>query len=108
MVYDPFYKPVDGLSVENQIWPAGLDQVDFLIFTCPLTPDTQHMFNDETLAQLKPGVRVVNVSRGPVIKESALLKGLKDGTVYSAALDCLLYTSPSPRDATLSRMPSSA
>ena len=87
VVYDPFYKPVEGLSVENQIWPAGLDQVDFLIFTCPLTPDTQHMFNDETLAQLKPGVRVVNVSRGPVIKESALLKGLKDGTVYSAALD---------------------
>ncbi len=87
VVYDPFYKPVDGLSVENKIWPAGLDDVDFLIFTCPLTPDTHHMFNEATLSKLKPGVRIVNVSRGPVIKESALLKALKDGTVYSAALD---------------------
>ena len=86
-VYDPFYKPVKGLNVKNHIWPNGLDQVDFLIFTCPLTPETHHMFDESTLMKLKPGVRLVNVSRGPVVKESALLAGLKDETIYSAALD---------------------
>lgn len=96
-VYDPFYEPVDGLTVKNRTWPEGLGDIDFLVFTCPLTPDTLHMFNESTLAQLKPGVRVVNVARGPVIKESALLTGLKDGTVYSAALDVFEIEPLSPK-----------
>jgi D-3-phosphoglycerate dehydrogenase len=43
--------------------------------------------NESILGVLKPGVRVVNVSRGPLIKESALLKGLTTGVISSAALD---------------------
>ena len=45
------------------------------------------MFNDALLPKLKHGVRVVNVARGPVIKEAALLKALDSGLVHSAALD---------------------
>lgn len=87
VVYDPAYAPVEGLALEHAVWPDRLGEADFLIFTCPLNEGTRHMFNEETLARLKPGVRVVNVSRGPVIKESALLKGLETGVVHSAALD---------------------
>ena len=87
IAYDPFFKPVDGIEVEHAEWPNRLGEADFLIFTCPLTPDTRGMFNENTLPMLKKGVRVVNVARGPVIQESALLKGLNDGTVHSAALD---------------------
>lgn len=87
IAYDPYFKPVDGIDVEAAEWPNRLDEADFLIFTCPLTPDTRGMFNDGTLTRLKKGVRVVNVARGPVIQEAALLKGLRDGTVHSAALD---------------------
>ena len=85
--YDPFFEPVDGLPVGNRVWPDRIGEADFIIFTCPLTPDTKHMFNADILPRLKPGVRIVNVSRGPVIDETALIKGLKDGTIYSAALD---------------------
>ena len=45
------------------------------------------MFSSQILKALKPGVRVVNVGRGPVIKEKALLEGLESGVVHSAALD---------------------
>lgn len=85
-VYDPYYK-ADGQQVTPKEWPNGLGALDFLIFTCPLTPQTHHMFNHDILPRLKPGVRIVNVSRGPVINESSLIEGLNSGIVHSAALD---------------------
>jgi D-3-phosphoglycerate dehydrogenase len=45
------------------------------------------MFNRDLLPRLRPGVRVVNVSRGPVIDEAALIEALTSGLVHSAALD---------------------
>ena len=87
IAYDPFFKPVENLTVEHADWPNRIDEADLLIFTCPLTPTTNGMFNHELLASLKPGVRVVNVGRGPVIQEAALVEGLKSGRVHSAALD---------------------
>lgn len=86
-VYDPFFKPAAGLNVQNYAWPENIGEADFIVFTCPLTPDTQHMFNKDILPRLKKGVRIVNVSRGPVIDESALLEGLKSELIHSAALD---------------------
>lgn len=87
IAYDPMFRPAEGIPVENEEWPDRIGDADFLIFTCPLNAATRHMFNDSLLGKLKNGVRVVNVSRGPVIDERALLKGLGDGTVHSAALD---------------------
>ncbi len=87
IAYDPAYKPVPGLDAEIASWPERIGEADFLIFTCPLNEATRGMFNGELLGRLKPGVRVVNVSRGPVIDEAALLQGLDEGIVHSAALD---------------------
>jgi D-3-phosphoglycerate dehydrogenase len=87
IAYDPYFKADPELPVEHAAWPNRLNEADFVVFTCPLTADTKHMFNLEILPHLKPGVRIVNVARGPIIDEAALLKGLNDGTVYSAALD---------------------
>lgn len=87
IAYDPYYKADPSLDVEHASWPNRLNEADFVIFTCPLTPETHHMFNTKTLKFLKPGVRVVNVARGPIIEEQALISGLKNGLVYSAALD---------------------
>lgn len=86
-VYDPYYKPVVGLDVEVATWPEALNEADFIVFTCPLTDETHHMFNESTLPLLKPGVRIVNVARGAVISESALVEGLRCSIVHSAALD---------------------
>lgn len=87
IAYDPFFKPVQGLDVETAQWPSRLEEADFLVFTCPLTPDTRHMFNANILAKLKRGVRVVNVARGPIIDESALIDGFEQNIVGAAALD---------------------
>lgn len=85
--YDPAYTPVDGLDVTPMSWFEGVGDCDFLVFTAPLNKATHHMFNAEVLAECKDGVRIVNVGRGPVIQETALVKGLESGKVHSAALD---------------------
>lgn len=85
--YDPYFAPREDIPVEPRAWPESLESADFLVFTCPLTAETRHMFNAALLPRLKPGVRVVNVGRGPVIEEAALVEGLRSGAVHSAALD---------------------
>lgn len=85
-VYDPFYKE-DGQDVKPKTWPQGLGELDFLVFACPLNDDTRHLFNSAILPLLRRGVRVINVSRGPVIDEAALVTGLSEGIVHSIALD---------------------
>jgi D-3-phosphoglycerate dehydrogenase len=89
LAWDPgFTVPPAGLDVvEIAAWPDRIGEADFLAFTCALTPANQHMLNAQTLAKAKDGVRVVNVARGPLIDESALVAALKSEKVYSAALD---------------------
>ncbi len=87
IVYDPAFAPVDGLTVEAAAWPDRVGEADFLIFTCPLNAHTRGMFNAALVDKLKPGVRVVNVARGPVIQENVLIDALRSGRVHSAALD---------------------
>lgn len=100
VAYDPYYKRADGIDVESAEWPARLGEADFLVFTCPLNDATRGMFNDALIEKLKPGVRVVNVARGPVIVEAALLKALESGVVHSAALD-VFEVEPLPADSPL-------
>lgn len=99
-VYDPNYTPVDGLKVSPCNWPEALDAADFIVFTAPLNAATHHMFNHDVLTRVKPGVRIVNVGRGPLIDESALLKGLANGIIHSVALD-VFEVEPLPIDSPL-------
>lgn len=62
-------------------------QADIISFHLPLYANTHHTFNKQTLALLKPGVFVVNTSRGGLIDSAALLAGLNQGIVQGAALD---------------------
>ena len=64
-----------------------LAESDIISFHCKLTDETHHMLNAESIAKCKPGVRIVNVSRGGLIDEAALVSALKDGRVGCAALD---------------------
>lgn len=86
-VYDPFYQPVEGLDVEPRAWPDGVEEMDFLVFTAPLNDATRHMFDEAVLERVRPGVRIVNVGRGPLVREAALVAGLQSGRIHSAALD---------------------
>jgi D-3-phosphoglycerate dehydrogenase len=87
IAYDPYFQPDPALDVENATWPERLAEVDFVVLTCALTDSSRHMLNTETLARMKPGVRIINVGRGPLIDEPALIAALESGHVASAALD---------------------
>ena len=100
IAYDPFFENPSNMQVDVAEWPNRLEEADFLIFACPLTEKTQAMFNAGIVSRLKPGVRVVNVARGPVIVETALVEALKSGIVESAALD-VFEIEPLPSESTL-------
>ena len=86
IVYDPAVgnKKIDFSTAK---WPDGIEKVDFLVFTCALTLNNRHMLNSRVLERAKKGLRIVNVARGPLIDETALVDALNNGMVNSVALD---------------------
>lgn len=60
---------------------------DFVVVTCPLTAQTRHLFNEGSLGLMKPAAWLVNVGRGAVIDERALVAALKAGRIAGAMLD---------------------
>jgi phosphoglycerate dehydrogenase-like enzyme len=71
---------------------AGADDV---VVTLPLTPGTRHLLDAEALDRLRPGARIVDVSRGGVVDDVALLAALRSGALAAAALD-VFPTEPLP------------
>jgi phosphoglycerate dehydrogenase-like enzyme len=67
--------------------PELLGESDFIVLAAPLTPETEDMINETTLAQVKPGAWLINVARGRLIDEYALLRALRDGPLGGAVLD---------------------
>jgi D-3-phosphoglycerate dehydrogenase / 2-oxoglutarate reductase len=64
-----------------------LEDSDFVVVTCPLTPQTRHMFNRDTLALMKPTAWLINVGRGAVVQEQALVAALREKRIAGAMLD---------------------
>lgn len=64
-------------------------QSDIITFHTPAVPDTFHLVNRDTLASMKPGVILINMSRGTVVDTEALIEALESGRVGAAALDVL-------------------
>jgi D-3-phosphoglycerate dehydrogenase len=60
---------------------------DFVVLCTPLTPDTRHLMNERTLGLMRGGTFLVNVARGPLVDETALVAALDSGHVAAAALD---------------------
>tara|TARA_B100000575_G_scaffold86955_1_gene68806 strand:+ start:4743 stop:5687 length:945 start_codon:yes stop_codon:yes gene_type:complete len=85
--WDPYAKSVPDYVKLSDAFPESLNKCDFIVLACALTEENHHLIDESILDFLKPGVRLVNVSRGPLIKETALLKGLANGVITSAALD---------------------
>jgi D-3-phosphoglycerate dehydrogenase len=103
--YDPNFRPVEDLpSVCARTWPEGLSECTFLVLTCALTRENHHMVNADTLGMAQDGVRIVNVARGPLIDEAALVSALESGKVHSAALD-VFETEPLASDSPLRKFP---
>ena len=100
---DPVSVPAAALA------EAGVSQVNFetlitmadiIILACALTDENYHLLNAAAFAKMKKGVMVVNVARGPVIDEAALIDALKTGQVGCAGLD-VFETEPLPESSGL-------
>ena len=66
---------------------AALAQADYLILAVPLTPETEGMIGPDELRVMRPGSFLINVSRGKIVQEQALITSLKAGQIAGAALD---------------------
>ncbi len=105
IAYDPVAPREPGLAaVQRADWPQRIEEADFIVVTCSLTSSSRHMLDAAVLARARPGVRVVNVGRGPVIDEPALEAALASGRVYSAALD-VFEVEPLPMESPLRSHP---
>ena len=102
IAYDPYFEAVPELKVRSLPWSERIEEADFIVLTCALTPENKHMIDRDILTQVKPGVRIVNVARGPLIDETALNAALASGQVHSAALD-VFEVEPLPPDSPLRR-----
>ncbi|KAG6522804.1 hypothetical protein ZIOFF_019959 [Zingiber officinale] len=102
IAHDP-YTPAEkahALGVELVPFDKAISVADFISLHMPLTPTTAKVLNDETFAKMKKGVRIINVARGGVIDEDALVRALDNGTVAQAALD-VFTAEPPPKDSKL-------
>ena len=105
LVYDPFYKAVEGIApITAEQWPNRLNEADFIVLSCALTRENRHLLNNASLALCKNGVRIVSVSRGPLIDETALVTALQTGRVAGAALE-VAETEPLPAASPLRQFP---
>jgi phosphoglycerate dehydrogenase-like enzyme len=92
-----------------EIWspqrlPELLAIVDDLVLCAPLNDETRHMIGEQQLALMRPGGHLVNVGRGELVDEPALVAALHDGHLGAACLD-VFTTEPLPADSALWDMP---
>ncbi|MBV8794580.1 MAG: D-2-hydroxyacid dehydrogenase [Hyphomicrobiales bacterium] len=84
-------RPEPGLAdqvVTQADLAQALARADVVALTCPLTPETEGLIGAAALNALKPGALLINVARGKVVDQAALIAALADGRVRAAALDC--------------------
>lgn len=98
IAYDPLTS--EGAAADIGVGLRSLEELvaesDFLTVHVPLGDQTRHLVGADLLSRAKPGLRVLNVARGGVVDEAALLEALESGTVGGAALDVFESEPPAP------------
>lgn len=84
--------PREG-DLGNDEWRARLDEFDWVVLIVPSTPETKGMFGAAEMAAMKPGAGLVNIARGDVIDQDALVSAIRTGHLGGAYLD---VTDPEP------------
>ncbi len=88
LAHDPYPNPeAVQLGVHYCSLVDLLQQSDIVTLHCPLTPQTHHLINNQTIAQMKPGVMLVNTSRGALLDTPAVIDALKSGHIRYLGLD---------------------
>jgi len=104
--FDPFISAQKAKHLGVELKP-GLEEVlkesDFITLHVPRTKETHHMIGKDQLKIIKEGARIINVSRGGVVDEAALVDAIREGRVAGAALD--VFEKEPPLDNPLCTMP---
>lgn len=87
LVFSRTPKKWDAPNIHSASLDELLKQSDFVSIHCPLTPETKHLINKDTLKFMKPTAFIINTSRGSIIKETDLIEALQNKTIAGAALD---------------------
>jgi phosphoglycerate dehydrogenase-like enzyme len=95
--------PVDELHPPGML-PALLARCDWLVIACPLTPATRGLINAGMIARLPRGARVINIARGEIVDQTALIAALNSAHLAGAYLD-VFETEPLPAGSPLWNMP---
>ncbi len=92
LAYDPFVWSTED-ETELVEWDQVLAESHVLSLHAPLAPDTTGILNDDSIAQCREGVVVINCARGGLVDHDALVRGLDSGHIWAAGLD---VTEPEP------------
>ncbi|MFI5046543.1 MAG: NAD(P)-dependent oxidoreductase [Acidimicrobiia bacterium] len=84
--------PVAGITMVSSLTEL-LERADHVVVAAPATPDTRHLIGAEELALMQPTAHLVNIARGTLVDQDALLAALDDGRLAAASLD---VTEPEP------------
>ena len=84
--------PAKGRDTADAVHSVGelkslLPEADFVALTCPLTKETENLLDADAFAQMKPSAYLVNVARGPVVDEAALIEALAARRIAGAGID---------------------
>ena len=108
-VEPPWRLPGSGTAAPDRLYDPSdikslLKESDYVVLCAPYTPQTHHMINAETLAVMKPTAVLVNVGRGNLVDEPALIEVLKAGKIRGAGLD-VYSQEPLPPSSPLWKLP---
>jgi phosphoglycerate dehydrogenase-like enzyme len=85
-------------------WKELLPEAEFVVIATPLTPETKGMIDVETLRLFRPDSYLINIARGAIVDESALIQALQEGWIAGAALDTV-FIEPLPAESPLWTLP---
>jgi D-3-phosphoglycerate dehydrogenase len=102
IAHDPYAAPDADSGVEAVELPELLARSDYVSLHCPLTDATRGLIGTDALVAMRPTAYLLNLSRGPVVDQAALVHALTEGQIAGAALDVLAVEPPDPDDPILS------
>lgn len=106
IAFDPYIS--DEIARELKVTLVDFDELlprsDIITLHTALTPETRGLLGTQAIARMKPGVRLVNCARGPLVDEPALVDALRSGHIAGAALD-VFADEPLPADSPLRTLP---
>ena len=85
LAYDPY--PNKELDVKYVTVNELVEKADVVSLHCPLTPETEHIINKDTISRMKKGVYLINTSRGRLIDTESVIEGLREGKFGGVGLD---------------------